>query len=366
LEHQTGLWVSFDSPHLGANIPISFQYAINYIAEQTGDADMQSMRDVQLNSPAAKQLLLDHYSAHLQSGSEFLQDETIQLPTPNSFRNDFMVTMNTLGFPLQTRNLGIINGSLNSSMVENPGAVIMNTSLDLGSGVGADVILHFTPAENTSNFEIDYVQPTFVGIPVGDAFYAYAESPSFSAGLDSAPGGTIFFENFFGTNPTPAQQEILDALQVAAFSFIPTLSSMAIDEQNWYNSVDGSESNPFDDFVGNNINEPHITLNQGVVDFLNAEILNFYLSDSEAQLENDFIIVGNPVSDYINLQLPESYLNKQLTISIFNSLGQEIALYEVVQNQERLSIPSPSTNGVYLLSLSNNIGQTTKRIIVHK
>ena len=366
LVHQTGLWVSFDSPHLGANIPISFQYAINYIAEQTGDVDMQNMRDTQLNSPAAKQLLLDHYAAHLQSGSAFLQDLTIQLPTPNSFRDDFMITMNSLGFPTQTRNLSLVNGSLNATMVESPGATILDASLDFGSNVGADVTLYFTPAENTTNFEIDYVQPTFFGVPVGDAFNAYAESPSYSAGLDSAPGGSILFENFFGSNPTPAQQEILDALQVEAFSFIPTLSSMAIDEQNWYNSVDGSEANPFDDFVGNNINEPHITLNQGFVDFLNAEILNFYLSTADVSSATDFRILGNPVTENIKIQLSETMRNNELSIAIYTSLGQKVASYTLNNNEELISIPSPNADGIYFVRLSNNINQTTKRILVKK
>ncbi len=366
LEHQTGLWVSFDSPHLGANIPISFQYAINYIAEQTGDVDMQNMRDAQLNSPAAKQLLLDHYAAHLQSGSAFLQDLAIQLPTPNSFRDDFMTAMNSLGFPTQTRNLSLVNGSLNATMVESPGAIIMDASLDFGSSVGANVTLHFTPAENTTNFEIDFVQPTFIGIPVGDAFNAYSESPSFTAGLDSAPGGSILFENLFGPNPTPEQQEILDAFQVEAFSFIPTLSSMAIDEQNWYNSVDGSEANPFDDFVGNNINEPHITLNQGFVDFLNAEISNFFLSTPNASLATDFRILGNPVSENIRIQLSETSSRNELSISIYTSLGQTVASYTLKNNEGLISIPSPSANGVYFLRLSNDVIQTTKRILVQK
>lgn len=366
LEHQTGLWVSFDAPHLGANIPISFQYAINYIAEQTGDVDMQNMRDVQLNSPAAKQLLLDHYAAHLQSGSPFLQDLAIQLPTPNSFRDDFMLEMNSLGFPAQPRKLSIVNGSLNSTMVESPGAIIMDTSLDFGNNAGADIVMHFTPAEDTTNFEVDYIQPTFLGIPVGAAFYAYAESPSYTAGLDSAPGGTVLFENFFGPNPTPAQQEILDALQVEAFSFIPTLSSMAIDEQNWYNSVDGSEVHPFDDYIGNNINEPHLTLNQDFVDFLNTEILNFYLSTADANSATNFRFLGNPVSENIRIQLSETMSNQELFITIYNSLGQQVANYALRNNEALVSIPSPSTNGVYFVRLSNDILQSTKRIVVQK
>jgi len=364
LDHQTGLWISFDSPHLGANIPISFQYAVNYIAEQTGDADMIHMRDVQLNSPAAKQLLLDHYTSHLQSGSPFLQDLTIQLPTPNTFRDDFMLEMNSLGFPTQTRNLSIANGSLNSSMVETPGTIIMDTSLDFGGNAGADIALHFTPAANISNYEIDYIQPTFIGVPFGDAFYAYAESPSYTAGLDSAPGGTILFENFFGANPTPAQQEIIDALQVDAFSFIPALSSMAIEELNWYNSIDGTEVIPFDDFIGNNINEPHLTLNQAYIDFLNLEILNFYLDTPDSSIANNITLLGNPVSENINIRLDNNYLNRNLIISILNSTGQLISTYKAPQNQEIISIPSPSADGFYYMTIVGENSQAVMKIIV--
>jgi len=236
MDHKAGLWISFDSPHYGANIPISFQYAVNYVAEMSADADMIEMRDVQLNSPAAKQMLLDHYKSHLQSGSEYLQDLTKQLPIPHDFRNTFMTELNSLGFPLETRNIAISNGSNNATMIETPGAEIMNSSLDFGSDVGADMRLHYTPVSNTSNYEVDYIQPTYAGSPFGAAYYTYAESPAITSGLDSAPGGSVLFESFFGSDPTGIQLQILDALLLDAFSFIPSLSSMAIDEADWYDA----------------------------------------------------------------------------------------------------------------------------------
>ena len=35
MNHETRLYISFDSPHLGANIPVSFQYLINYFENTT-------------------------------------------------------------------------------------------------------------------------------------------------------------------------------------------------------------------------------------------------------------------------------------------------------------------------------------------
>ncbi len=365
MDHQSGLWISFDSPHLGANFPISFQYAINYLAVQSGDPDMIAMRDMQLNTSASRQMLLDHYAMHLQSGEPFLQDLSKQLPIPNDFRDTFVSTMNTQGFPTQTRNLSIVNGSMNSTMVESPGALILNTSLDLGSNIGADISLHFTPAESISNYEIDYIQPTYVGVPVGDAFYAYAESPTYTAGLDSAPGGTILFENFFGANPTPAQQEILDALLIDAFCFIPTLSSSAIDEQNWYNSVDGTETIPFDDYIGGTDNEPHLTLNQEYVDFLNNEIENHYLSTPNYGLTNNITLLGNPIQETIRLHFDAS-TNKDLLFKIHTISGKLIASYQLHPQNGTLSLPSPAKNGFYLLSIIDGNVKTVKKIIVQK
>jgi len=368
LNHESGLWVSFDSPHLGANIPISFQYAINYLAElPSAPEDVINLRDIRLNSPAAKQMLLDHYIAHLQSGSDVLQDVSIQLPTPNPYRTTFMTTMNSLGFPSETRNIAIINGSLNSTMVETPGATIFDFRLDLGSNLGMDWVLHYTPDANINNFQIDFIQPVIysTGTPITDPFITVAESPASSAGIDSCPGGTVLFETFFGSSPTETEQQIIDELQVEAFSFIPTLSSMAIDEDNWYNSIDGSETIPFDDYIGGNINEEHMTFNEDTVDFLNDEIRSFFhLAIEESDLSMSFKMLGNPVQDTIEFLVDSKY--KTLEIKILNNLGQVVSKHTLLNEASSISIPSPSLNGLYFLSISSENTQIVKKFIVKR
>ena len=71
MDHETRLYISFDSPHLGANIPVCFQYLINYFAKEQDNTEAQATVDNLLNSPAAKEMLIDHYSGHLLAGSEF-------------------------------------------------------------------------------------------------------------------------------------------------------------------------------------------------------------------------------------------------------------------------------------------------------
>ncbi len=56
--HHTRLWISIDSPHLGANIPLGLQALIYQMSEGGVDA-AQEIRHQQLNSPAAKQQLIE-------------------------------------------------------------------------------------------------------------------------------------------------------------------------------------------------------------------------------------------------------------------------------------------------------------------
>ena len=362
IDHKTGLWVSFDAPHLGANIPISFQYAINYMAELTSDEDMINLRDVRLNSPAAKQLLLDHYTTHLVDGEPIEQDLNIQLPTPHEFRAQFMTTINALGFPTQTRNIAISNGSNNSTMIESPGATIMDTHLDLGSNLGLDMKLHYTPEANTTDYEVDYLQPTFNGAPLGDAYYTFSESSSLSSGLDSCPGGAAYFENFFGSDPTDLQQQILDALLLDASSFIPSLSSLVIDEENWYNSIDGSESTPFEAYINGDDNEQHLSFHQEYVNFLNEEITALSLNDTA--LASQFVLLGNPVKETIRFKIDRKY--SELIIEIFTMTGQLISKHQINNNGEIHHIHSPKKSGVYYFVISNNNKQTLKKFVVNR
>jgi len=361
LDHQTGIWVSFDSPQRGANVPISFQYAINYFAEYLDNVDMASLRDVQLNSPAAKQMLLDHYSSHLESGDPYLQDNSIQLPTPNSYRTTFLATMDVLGFPQQTRNLALVNGSLNASMVETPGAVLMDGEID-PDGIGAaDVTLHFTPDASTANFNVDHIVVTAFGVTL-NTFDAVAESPSSSAGLDSAPGGTVLFDSYFGVSPTALEQQVIDALQVDEFSFIPTLSSLVIDQQNWYTAVTGAETTPFDDYYGPLINEPHLTLSEAGQNFLVNEFATFYLSISDYIALEGVRLLSNPVKDEIQVRLNNNYEN--ITMSIYTLTGQKIKELRISNPQDVITMNITVTSGLYLLHISDGTSHVVKKVIV--
>ncbi|MFH1754961.1 MAG: hypothetical protein ABIA59_04590, partial [Candidatus Latescibacterota bacterium] len=59
LEHRVRNFISFDAPHLGANIPLGVQYWLDFFSGLSGAAaDMLG----RLNRPAARQLLIYHYT----------------------------------------------------------------------------------------------------------------------------------------------------------------------------------------------------------------------------------------------------------------------------------------------------------------
>ncbi|MDO5666156.1 MAG: hypothetical protein Q4G63_13005 [Bacteroidia bacterium] len=63
IDHNTRLWVSFDSPHLGANIPIGMQSAL-YLMKEAGVPAGADKYNFMLKSPAAQQMLINQHHEH--------------------------------------------------------------------------------------------------------------------------------------------------------------------------------------------------------------------------------------------------------------------------------------------------------------
>jgi len=162
LDHETRLYISFDSPHAGANVPIGFQHMFNYLAygldTWAGDFSVESLRplvDGMLKSPAARQMLWDHFEPHLVNGGPDFNNNSA-LPQPHPFFDIFynaIDTVNSSEFPQNTRNVSIINGSspgapfydLNGNAV-SPGQQVLDAFMP-GVAEGTDAYLDawYTP-----------------------------------------------------------------------------------------------------------------------------------------------------------------------------------------------------------------------------
>lgn len=356
LDHDTRLYISFDSPHLGANVPIGFQHLFNYMANgPLGDVTLQEIVNSVISSPAAKQMLLDHFTGHLQTGSATEFDNAIQLPTgaPN-FRTSFQNELNAMGFPTETRNVAITNGSGNGMMTGTPGMFVLNDYIVNASATQrARFDIRFTPPAGVSNQLVSRFraqQNIVIWITILTS-QANATSPASSSGLDSAPGGLFNVADFAeGGSGNPTLDDFLANLAIDRFCFIPTLSSLAITNPNWYATVDDTSITPFAATYVPTENEDHVTLSDGNVEFALNEILNEPLS-VEQPIKTENIVIKNPIKNTIEMY--SSNLLSNATISIIDASGKKVFTQNNISIEGNHQLNVNLSNGFYFIKIES-------------
>lgn len=104
--HKTRLYTSFDSPHKGANIPVSIQAFIRLTAKNGLTITKEKVNRI-LNRPATKQLLMQYYNLE----NDFIGE--------NDLRYEFMSDLANLGtYPKFTKNIAIANGSGHTTLFD--------------------------------------------------------------------------------------------------------------------------------------------------------------------------------------------------------------------------------------------------------
>lgn len=366
IDHETRLWLSFDSPHLGANVPIGIQHLFNYVAYGPfGDVTLQELVDGVLRNPAAKQMLIDHFEGHLLPGDPFEFDPTIVLPTgaPN-FRDAFQNELDAMGYPQNTRNIAISNGSGSGQTTGTPGMNVIDYEFypDGPSGFTRALIeVNFTPEANQTARVSRLRSQIFIVFWITvDESEAFAMSPSFSDGLDSAPGGQFNIANLAGdVGDNPILLDFLENLNIDAFDFIPTLSSLAITSTNdWYAPVTESDIDVFEAYFIPEENETHVSLTQESIDFARDEIFLGVMSLNDVNL-NPIILENNPVKNKLVLLGSLSGAD----IQIYDLTGK-IIFSENKSLENRTEIAINASTGLYILSVSNeNVTQKIKFVV---
>ncbi|MBP6412716.1 MAG: T9SS type A sorting domain-containing protein [Bacteroidia bacterium] len=98
IKHCVRNYISFDSPHKGANIPLSLQQWIEFFANNgTGSASAQLQLVNKLNRPATRQLLIKHYD----DGNTYTYTD----------RSNYQAEIDALGFPSKCRKVALACGS---------------------------------------------------------------------------------------------------------------------------------------------------------------------------------------------------------------------------------------------------------------
>ena len=365
LDHETRLFISFDAPHRGANIPISLQYLVNVLAREIGDPSAEAVIDQVLNSAAAREMLVDHYLGHLAEGSETEQDPSKLLPAgAPGFRDEFQAELDALGFPSQVRNVAMINGSGDGTGTGTPGMQVISTTLDLGAGLSANIDLNFTPEASQTN-QVTFFEGVFNGVPLFE-FAADAESFSFTDGVDAAPGGTSMISSALGDGGgSPVLEDFIDALDQDLFCFIPTISALAIsNEEDWYASPDigATHDSPFVNFYIPDTNEDHVTVTEESAAFALEEILEDILGVQSRESEA-WIVAPNPVGSVLQIQWAKP-LMKSARVFVYDLSGRELAVMSLNAGATDLNWSHGLVSGYYLIEVESDGQRSSKQVLV--
>ncbi|MBL7887653.1 MAG: T9SS type A sorting domain-containing protein [Flavobacterium sp.] len=367
LDHQTRLYISFDSPHLGANVPIGFQHLFNYMAYgPLGNAQVQPIVDGLIKSPAARQMLIDHFEGHLQSGSAFefntISASLVPTGAPN-YRDAFQNELNTMGFPTAVRNVSISNGAGNGTSNYTPDFEVMNHTFNVTTSQRAIINLRYTPAANQTNQVSRFRGQTFI-IAAWFTIYeslANSKSPTYTDGLDTAPGGRFDISSLqAGLGTDPLLTEFFNNLNADYFCFIPAWSSMAISSTTNLYAPISTETTPFVASSIPTVNENHVTVNSENLAFMLNEILNPVLNSQENTVLNS-VWIKNPIAN--TLEINSSYTIENATISITDVLGKTIFSAKGQNINGTLEIPVSLIKGIYLITIATENGSTTKKVI---
>lgn len=304
--HNTRLWLSFDSPQLGANIPMGDQRFVQYYAE-VGEVESAKKNLKNILQPATKQMLVHHYetTSNTVSGAP-------------GFRDRFQAEMDNLGMPTQLRRIAVINGSIAGIRQDWRNQTRKSHGCDLAFTFEAKtgrprlfhinwlpssfpVLLPLTLSSASVKFTPDYggtcttFEAKLLGSRKGEEITVGRPN---SISYDVAPGswrstqrtladkGTLtddklngFAKNFFLGGVHRATQTSRFNDVVDKHCFIPTVSALALTNSNRdlgqnLSTTDlvCSGETPFDSYYAPVLNEEHIFITPENAEYIKNEI----------------------------------------------------------------------------------------------
>jgi len=316
IPHNVNLWVSIDSPHLGANIPLGDQGLIYRLQSESVQATEFYQKE--LSSPASQQQLIEfHRQLGNNADPNFQNGQTISQGLTNNTGNSFFQEHynkqnnngipNSNGWPQNLRKIALVNGSLTGSKetelitgetfvnYESDGELVLNIRgfqkvKVLGVTVGkihvASLESRFLPKDETP-IKISRFHKTFTNK------YVFAGNINDRGNMDNVPGGffdaqdqlkksilsnTSGFINFNFIIGTRGYWSLREFNPI--HSFIPTFSAIAHLEpnQNWNNALNynltcpTARKTPFDSYFGGHKNTQHTSFTKESVDWLLKEL----------------------------------------------------------------------------------------------
>ena len=330
-KHNTRIWVSFDSPHLGANIPLGAQANIWFFGEKLRNSAAEEKFNTQLNSYAGKQMLISQFSntlATLANGTGYSNNSPYFVQFQNNLNSNGV--SGSGGFPVSNssfRKIAIVNGSLSGAKNGVEGGEFLNvrgykdptiTEGLIGGAIAGSVIPFIgTGLGALAGGLLGASNANITVLRCRDKFYpAYGQTDdifngdgqNFTIGwsqwyinhkwynlrginndlrgsLDVVPAGTFTTGKILrdeivkGLDDAGLSNEIRGT-NIDTHSFIPAFSALAHLQpyQSWSNPLNtnltciSNKLTPFDSYYGATSNTAHISLTKEMVDWLMKEI----------------------------------------------------------------------------------------------
>ncbi len=289
IDHNTRLWISVDSPHLGANIPVGQQALIKFFADIEDQAVAETSYYGKLRSVAGQQQLIEQYQQ--LNNSNPLRQQYLNNLTTNGLDN-------SNGYPMNLRKVAMANGSLLSRNIGIAGeqdfrihvfmnwlfwdakVSEMNTRYMPNTGGSTDVMYIWRQFKPTRKYSLTNNNPNgSMDIVPGGLFYTEEQTHSGIMGTAPyIPGGALmeiplFLTGFWGDS-------FASRINKQKHSFVPTVSALGFIDPNfnWSNNInrnlvcDNNKEIPFDNFYAPQNNTDHVSFTQESINWLFQEL----------------------------------------------------------------------------------------------
>jgi hypothetical protein len=390
-DHNTRLWVSFDSPHQGANIPIGVQKGIQHFASSfNNEAAKEFIR--LLDRPAPSEMLVNHYT-----------NDTDYPVGKSGYRDRFQAELDALGYPQNLRKVALINGSISGSLNGISKAKYLDMTARLPF-ISTDFLESdfYHATNNKTGLEKELTYYGRMNVKLWCVFGSCAtvtwgrhksySKPYSKGSYDIAPGGY-----------TDAQNQLLNGAEGSSWwsifkgswnvrlinklsirgnlydpthSFIPTKSALAfvgnevLDENISHENLVCAGKTPFDAYYAPEENQQHIFLTPKNVAWLDKELKgnNVFIDNSDLSVGGTMCkgetrtftfenctYTGMPIWDVSNnLEIITSD-NSSITVKALASVGEadiKVTLDDIVI-QKSVHLGKPNAGYIFIKSEEN-------------
>lgn len=288
MKHNCRLWVSFDAPHQGANISAGTQYATEFFSESLKNVAQQELYHKSLRSVAARQMLV--MSTPKIYGKSNFRSGMLKKRFKTALSSNGLLHSN--GYPQQTRNISLLNGTLNGTTNFKPAQLDVFMEANKAGLKVFKFVTRTAPAKGQKAKIFEFAQRDVMRITKKVKLPAGLNSWELTLTNDNP---NLYMDNDQGSyyeEDTKLSSKVIESLKKQDvhdikiyydnldFTFIPSFSALDID-RNIYNNVNSNiqdkdlvceGSTPFDAYFTPKKNQKHIYLDVDNVKWVLEEI----------------------------------------------------------------------------------------------